>query len=181
MAKTRTQKQSVIAELKRLLTSAKGMALMTFSKIAVKADWELRRAAKQQGVEYRVAKKTLLDRAAKEMGVRIDALGLSRGTVGFAVSMHDEVAPAKLFREFMKRQKEAVVAFLGGAVRAESSLELLTAAQVQTLASMPGKQEQLRMLVRTVQNPLSRFVGAISYPMRSLVQVMSAIQKTKTS
>ena len=165
-------------ELGNALSTMKGGVLASFNKLPVADDWVLRKKLRTQNISYRVVKKTLLKRVAKQLNfpeVNVDG---ARGNIGFLISDSDEVLPAKSLAEFSKGKE--TVAVLGGYMKVGNIFDVLDAAKVKALASLPGKQELLGNLVRTIKNPVSRLHGTLSNPLRGLVNVLNGIAKAKS-
>jgi len=132
----------------------------------------LREKASQSGVEVFVAKKTLLDIAAKEAGLEgVDPKQFS-GSILTAVAQ-DEVSAAKLLNELTKENED--VQLVAGVLEGKG----IDAEEVAQLASLPGKEELLAKLVGSLNSPVSGFVNALAGNVRGLVTVLSAIQEKK--
>jgi len=86
----------------------------------------------------------------------------------------DEIAAAKTIQNFSKKNEGMVI--LGGLL----DQNFVDAATVKRLAMLPGKQELLGQLVRTIQAPVSGFVNVLAANLRGLVQVLQAIKQSKT-
>lgn len=178
MAKTKQQKQSMMNELEKALSSMKGAVLASFNKLPVSQDWDLRKKLRGQGISYRVVKKSLFARVLKQLNLPSVNLDNANGNIGLLISSQDEVMPAKSLAEFAKGKE--TVSMLAGFMNVGGSYEALDAAKVKTLASLPGKQELLGTLVRTIKNPVSRLHGTLSNPLRGLVNVLNGIAKSKS-
>jgi len=178
MAKTKQQKQSIMNELEEALSTMKGAALASFSKLPVVQDWDLRKKLRAQNISYRVVKKSLFARVLKQMDLPSLHLDDAKGTIGLLVSSEDEILPAKALAEFAKGRE--TVSVLAGFMNVGGSYEALDAARVKSLASLPGKLELMAALVRTVRNPMSRLHGTLSNPLRGLVNVLNGIAKAKS-
>ena len=94
-------KIQVVEELTSLLASAKGVYLTDFTGLTVEQMQDLRRKCRKEQIEYRVVKRTLLQRAARGSGLPALDAGLN-GPCGIVVSLTDEVAPARVLSDFAK-------------------------------------------------------------------------------
>jgi len=63
----RPEKVAKVAELKELLQAAKGIVFVNYSGLTVAEDTKLRRAMREAGVKYSVAKNTFIRIAAKKL------------------------------------------------------------------------------------------------------------------
>src|SRR3989338_8683970 len=134
---------------------------------------KLRAKGRKEGVDFVVAKKTLLTRALKEIGLELTK-DQFEGSVLTSIGYEDEVAPAKLIAGLAK-EKEAMK-MLGGILEGK----FVDAAAVKTLAKLPGKQELLAKMVGSLNAPLSGFVNVLAGNLRSFVYALNAIAKSKS-
>lgn len=154
MPKTREQKSAVIERLTNSFKGAKSAAFADYQGLTVPQADTLRQKAREAGVEYMVAKKTLLTRAAKDAGYDFDAKTMP-GMLGVAFSSEDEVAPAKVLGDMTKDTSLQLVGgiFDGAVVPKE---------KVDALSKLPGKQDLLAMLVGTLNGVPGAFVRALN-------------------
>ncbi len=112
---------------------------------------------------------------AKELNyVGIEA-GLE-GPTALVFGAGDVAATAKVLREFIKGNNKVPVVKLGhmdGAV--------LTATEVDVLATLPPKKVLQGMLVGTIAAPMSNLVGVMSQKLASLVYVLKAAADRKSA
>lgn len=179
MAKSRSQKLQEVSELVDALGSAKGVVFANFAGLDVKATQELRRKCRDAGVRYAVAKKTLLRIAFEQANItEVNPRDLD-GNISVVFGYSDEVAAAKLLREFAKEHD--ALAFVGGLIPQGDGWNYLNTAEVTNLSKLPSKEELIGQLVGTIAAPLRNFVSVLNGPQRSLVQVLSAIQDSKSN
>ena len=106
MAKTRKEKEEIVARLVDMFREAKSTAFSSISGYTMAQADDLRSKAKEQNVEVLIAKKTLLATATKEAGIEdIDPRSFE-GSILTAVSFGDEVSAAKLLKDFQKTNEE---------------------------------------------------------------------------
>lgn len=173
MPKTRSQKADIVAGLAEKFRNAKAAAFSSISGYTMGQANSLRAKAAEQNVEVFVAKKTLLERAAREAGVEVDK-GMLAGSILTAVSYGDEVSAAKLLKALSKENDQ--VKLVGGVLEGK----ILSSAEVTQLAALPGKQELLGQLVGTLNAPISGFVNVLAGNLRGLATVLTAIKDKKT-
>src|SRR3989344_8900861 len=102
MPKTRQQKEQGVKTYTEKLERAKGLVFVNFDGLKVKDIEALRKQCRQQGIDYVVAKKTLMKRALAEAGIEgIDPKQFEKG-VASVFSFDDEVAAAKVVGQFIK-------------------------------------------------------------------------------
>ncbi len=154
MAKSRSQKKDTAASLVKEFKAAKSIAFADYQGLTVAQADELRKKAREAGVTYKVAKKSLLTLAAKEAGIELNAKGFT-GMIGTAFGMEDEVAPAKVLGDMSKTTSLKLV---GGVFEGKS----VDAAKVIALSKLPSKHQLLGQLVGTIAAPMSAFVRALN-------------------
>ena len=113
------EKKQIVASMSEQFKTAVSGVFVDYCGLSVEEDTQLRNKLREAGVEYKVIKNTLTRFAAKEVG--FDELDpILNGPTSLAVSMTDEVAPAKVIAEFAKthEQLEIKAGFLDGKVLA---------------------------------------------------------------
>lgn len=172
MPKTRAQKAEIVAKIADRFRRMKAAAFSQADGFTMEDADNLRAKAAEAQVEVFIAKKTLLERAAKEAGVDIQTSHLS-GSVLTAVGYADEVSAAKLLKALSKEKDtmKLLAGFLEG--------KFMTQAEVTQLASLPSKQELLQKMVGSLNAPVSGFVNVLAGNLRGLVTVLDAIKDKK--
>ncbi|MFA5184725.1 MAG: 50S ribosomal protein L10 [Patescibacteria group bacterium] len=175
MPKNKNQKQEILSHLSEKIKKSKAMVFAGFNALGVKDNESLRAKLRNEKNEYYVAKKTLLGKALKKNGLDINVKDFN-GKVAAIFSYEDEVSPAKIVGNFRKdKDKENRIFFLGGILEGK----LLSQAQVESLASLPSKTELYAKLVGSLNAPISGFVNVLAGNLRSLVNVLKAIEAKK--
>jgi large subunit ribosomal protein L10 len=154
MAKSRSQKQDTAASLVKAFKAAKSVAFADYQGLTVPQADTLRKKAREAGVQYVVAKKSLLSLAAKEAGIDLNAKGFA-GMLGAAFGLEDEIAPAKVLGDMTKGTSLKLV---GGVFDGKS----VDQAKVVALSQLPSKHQLLGHLVGTIAAPMSAFVRALN-------------------
>lgn len=172
MPKTRQQKEVTVQELSALLKTAKSLVFASYEKLPVKEIETLRRSAREQGVAYAVAKKTLLARAMRDAGYEVNPKSFA-GNFATLLGLEDEVAPAKLVAAFAKEHD--AMRIVGGVLEHQA----MDAAAVVALAKLPSKHQSLGQLVGTLKAPISGFAKVLGGNLRGLVTALSAIKDAK--
>lgn len=170
----RTEKEQFVQQLAEQLKNTKAIFLADYRGINVEQATELRRELTQAGVEYRVVKNNLLKLATR--GTSSEALqDYCAGPTAIALSGDDPVAPAKILSKYAKTIDafELKAGVLSG--------QLLSVAEIGALADLPSREELLATALRTMNAPLSNFVGTMAAIPRSLVQVLGAIGESKAA
>ncbi len=162
-AKVLEEKKQIVAELAdRLKNSAAGV-LVDYKGINVEQDTKLRRSFREAGVKYEVVKNTLLKLAVREAG--LDELeAVLEGTTAIATSENDAVAPAKVFKDFVKENSTLEVSFKSGFADGK----VLTLDEINALADLPSREALLTMLA-------SALLGTV----RGLAVALNAVAEKK--
>ena len=148
------EKEQIVAGIAEQFKTAVSGVFVDYCGLTVEEDTQLRNKFREAGVEYKVIKNTLTLRAAKEVG--FDALEpILNGPTSLAISMTDEVAPAKVIAEFAKTHEKLEIkgGFLDGKV-----LEL---AEVKALAATPNRETLLAKLLGSLNAPISNLARTL--------------------
>ncbi len=167
MAITRQKKEEILADLIQKFKDSKSVAFGQYAGMNVDEISEMRKTMREAGVDFKVAKKTLIKLAAKEAGLELPE-EILEGTVGAAFSYDDVVSGPKLLKATAK--KIEVVKLLGGVMEGR----VLSITEMQELADLPSKEELLAKFVGMLQGPLRAFHGAISGPTASFARALDA-------
>ncbi|MFH1207347.1 MAG: 50S ribosomal protein L10 [Patescibacteria group bacterium] len=174
MAKTKQQKEDFVGWLAERLPKATSVIFTNFDGLNVKATSELRKALRAQGIEYTVAKKSLMKVAFKKIGLEsIDAKSIP-GSVGMALGYADEVMPAKALSMFAKTNP--TLKLVGGIYEGR----LISAPAVKQLAALPSKEELLTKLVWLFSYPATGLVNVLANQLKSLLYALNAIKDVKS-
>jgi len=130
----------------------------------------LRRRLREAGVDYRVAKNTLIQIAAKRVGLS----GLEpylAGPTAVAFTAADEIEAARALSEFARISR--ILTLKGGIIgrRAISSEE------VSELAALPGKAQVQANLVGAVQGPMASLAGVLTNVLSGVVYALDQREK----
>jgi len=106
---TKQQKQETVAELVELLKDAQGIYLLNFNRVSVKEERDLRAEFRKGQVKYRVAKNTLIKRAFEAVGGYNIPDSYLKGQTGIAIGYEDPIAPAKILKDFTKKNDKLQV------------------------------------------------------------------------
>jgi len=166
----RTEKKQLIDELHKELESSPHAVLVDFRGLSVPAATEFRKRMRASGSRYRVIKNSLALRAAK--GTALERLEAKfEGTTGIAYSADDPVALAKVLVEFAK--DHPALSVKAGVV---SGSQVLDAAEVKALSTMPGLAELRARLLGLLQAPATQLVRLLGTPATQLARVVKAHQ-----
>lgn len=166
-----TEKKAVVAEVSEQIASAQAVVLAEYRGLTVTEITSLRAEARKSDVYLRVLKNTLVRRAVEGT----DFAGLTDDMVGplmFGIST-DPVAAAKVMSNFAKDNDKFVIK--AGAM----PNEVLSAAGIKALASMPSRDELLSKLLGTMQAPIAKFVQTLNEVPTKFVRGVAAVRDQK--
>ena len=165
---TKVQKEEVIKELNDRLDRQKAIFLTDFQGISVMNSQELRRALKKTDAEYKVAKKTLFDRAIAGHGIEYKTRE-TQGEVGVAFCYGEETAPAKILVRFRKDHESFKIL---GAIMGKKTL---TEQEVTALAKLPTREVLLAQVIGAMQAPIRGLAAVLQANIRNLTVVLQKI------
>lgn len=173
MAVTRAKKKEQVEKLSGELKKVSSMIVATYSKQTVAQDFELRKALRSSGAKYRVVKNTLAERAGKGTKVE-DALKNLTGVTSIAYTAGDPVALAKALAKYAKDNPEFT--FKAGVVEGR----VISVKEIESLATMPSKEEIYSKLLYLLNAPAQRLVTAMNAVGRNLAVVVNqGVQEKK--
>src|SRR3989344_7403158 len=108
---SKEKKKEIVSKLKKATTGAKSLIFVNFHGLSVLDSGTMRRALKKEGIDFLVAKKTLVKRALDEATFQGERPEL-KGELALAWG-GDLLAPARGVYEFQKKL-DGKVSILGG-------------------------------------------------------------------
>ncbi len=170
MALSRQKKEEVVGEIAELLADAKLVAVANYPGTSVQAMQQLRRQARENGTKVRVIKNRLFKRAIAGNDVFKDVdTKVLKGQLLYAFNADDEVAPAQSLANFAKTEPQ--IQFVAGLT---ADGQLLSAEEVNMLASLPTKDQLRGQLVGIIASPLSGLVGTMNANLRGVLNALEA-------
>ena len=165
------QKKAVVDEVTNSMSVAKTAILAEYRGLTVSQMTGLRTEARNSGVFVRVVKNTLAKRVVD--GTEFDCLKEHMvGPVVLAASQ-DPVACAKVVSKFAKDIDKLNIT--AGAMNGS----VLTAAEIDALAKLPGREELLSKLAGTLQAPMQKFIATLNQVPTKFVRTLAAVNDSK--
>jgi large subunit ribosomal protein L10 len=173
MAVTRAKKTEQVEKLSKDLRKVSSLIVTTYAKLTVAQDFELRKTLRTSGAKYAVVKNTLVERAAK--GTKVEnALKDLAGVTSIAYTEGDPVALAKALAKYAKDNPE--FSFKSGIVEGR----VITIKEIESLATMPSKEEIYSKLLYLLSAPAQRLVTVMDAAGRDLAVVIGqGVEKKK--
>ncbi|QCZ36552.1 50S ribosomal protein L10 [Mycoplasma nasistruthionis] len=148
-SKFKAAKKEVVLEIVDKIQSSQAVAFAEYRGLTVSELEEFRKEAKKLGVEIKVFKNRLFKLAAEQTGFG----DLDQYLVGpniFAFSTNDDMSAAKLLVKFAKAHKLMVLK--AGTYEGQ----VIDAAGIKQVASLPTYEEALGILARSMMAPLQQ-------------------------
>jgi ribosomal protein L10 len=168
----REEKATAVATLHERFKKATVTLLAASQGLNVAKMQQLRRAVKQAGGEYKVAKNTFTRRALQDT-VFSGLHDLLEGPTGLIFGYADPVAVTKALVRFSEENEKLSIkaAVLDGKV--------LEPAAVSELAKMPGREVLLATLLSLMQAPAVQLLRTMQEPGGRLVRVLDRIRERR--
>ena len=164
----RPEKVAVVDEVKQSLDGAVATILTDYRGLSVGELAELRAELRKTNATYRVAKNTLMRRAADE--AQIGIAELMTGPTALVFCEDDPVGPAKALKAFARNHPELIVkgGWLDG--------ELLDADAAIKLADLESREELLAKLAGLMYGALANTARLLNAAPSKLAQLMAALE-----
>ena len=170
----RNAKESQVNELKEKLAKTTSLVLADYRGITVPAVTGLRDEFRKVQCEYKVYKNTLVKLAIK--GTPMEPMGaMLEGPTAIIFSYESPAANAKVATKFAKDSEKFVVK--GGYFEGQ----VLDQKGVESLSTMPGKDELRAKLLATFQAPATDFVRQLAAGAQNFVYLWAAKERAESS
>ena len=171
----REEKEEIVAEVAGTVRRANGMFFTDFTGLSVEQATELRREFYKAGVEYRVVKNTLIQKALELVTGYDKVNDRLVGPTGVAFAYDDPVAPARIIQKFVDKHRKLSLKVC------VLDRQVYEGSKLKELASLPSRKEVLAGILGCVQAPLAGVPTVITLVLRDLVSVIGEIEKKKAA
>ena len=165
-------KRQAVTDLAEMLRDSSALAVADYRGLTVSEMHTVRRSLRANGVSLKVAKNRLLKIAADEAGLA-ELKPMLEGPTAIAATNGDEVSLARALQDAFRPYK--VVTVRGGLLGGQP----INAADLQRLASLPGREVLLGRLASGMAAPLTGMAGVLAANIRNLIGVLSAVADQK--
>jgi large subunit ribosomal protein L10 len=172
MALNLEDKKALVAEVAEIAAKAQSVVAAEYRGLTVGQMTELRAKARKSGVYVRVVKNTLARKALA--GTLFESIGPKlKGPLVLAFSKDDPGAAARVVKDFAKTNEKLVATLvsLGG--------QVLPAKDLETVASLPTREQALSILLGTLKAPVQKFVSTLAAAPSKLVRTVAAVRDQK--
>ncbi|MDD4628233.1 MAG: 50S ribosomal protein L10 [Candidatus Peribacteraceae bacterium] len=175
MPVTREEKATQLVELKDKMKKAQSVIFSQYIGLTVTEIGDLRQKLREANAEMKVAKKTLMRIAAKEVGLPDVPEDAMEGPVACIFSFTDPLSGAQAAFKFSKDHDK--VKLIGGIYDGKA----LNKAEAMAMAKMPGREQLLAMFASMIRSPLVSFASICSSPLTGMARGLSELAKKKES
>jgi len=151
---TKTKKEEMIKELGKAIKEAPSVVFVNFHGMNVADETVLRTDLRNQGVSYKVSRKSLLKRVLG--GVATGEMPELNGEVAIAYSA-DQVAPSREIYNFQKTHK-GVLSILGGIFDGK----FVDSIYMTEIATIPSREVLLSKIAFLLKSPMQRLAIAVN-------------------
>jgi large subunit ribosomal protein L10 len=164
--KDKDEKKKELEDLQKTIAENQNLFVTSYEKLTVSQDFQLRKAVRDAGGQYKVVKNNLAAKAAEGTPAS-DLLGALKGMTSLAYTAKDPVALAKALTKYSK--DNAAFTFKAGMVEGR----VVDIRAISELAAMPPKEEIYAKLLYLVNAAASRLVTSINGVGRNLAVVLN--------
>ena len=171
--KTKAQKQTDLDALAEQFKQAHAAMLVSFKKMTVAKDQELRNQLREADVSYAVVKNTLARKAAA--GTPLEPMSDQfKGVTAVALSTTDPVGLSKAIAKFRKANPD-IFSFKVGLVEGQ----VVELKEVEAIASLPSREELISKVLFLINAQAQRLVTVIQAVPRNVAVVMDQVRAQK--
>lgn len=151
---TKAKKEEIVSGLSKGVSGAKSLVLVNFHGLTVANESQLRKNLREQGVTYKVARKTLIKRALD--GKATGNMPELPGEVAIVYGT-DAIAPAREVYNFEKEHK-GVMQILGGIFDGK----FVDGVFMTEIATIPSREVLLSKIAFLLKSPMQRLAIAVN-------------------
>ena len=155
-------KEAEVASIQEKISGSQGTIFYDYRGLTAGEVTELRAKMRAAGVEYKVLKNTMVQRAVDNIGIK-ELNGVLEGPTAVIFGKDDPTAPAKILVNFIKDVKKTEIK--GGILEGKDAM---TVAKVEELASIPSKEVLI-----------AKMLGSLNMPISGFARVIEAVRKAK--
>lgn len=169
------EKGEMIEQIKELVKKSSSMFLVDYRGVNVADINRIRSDFRKEGVTYKVFKNTLFKKTLEQIGGYEKFNPQLVGMIGVVFTGENFVSAAKVIKKYFDEKQK--LSFKGCYIDST----YYGADQLNTIASMPTKDEIMSGIVGSIAAPASGIVGAINAVIRDLVSVIDEVGKKKAA
>jgi large subunit ribosomal protein L10 len=170
---SKDSKKEILQDLIANLKESKGVVLTDYQGMNVSQISSLRNELKEKKVEFKIVKNTLIEKASEELNLE-DLTKDLIGCTAMAFCSDDGVAPARLLKEYFKKNRIDL--------KIKSGLvdgRVFSSEKIIEIASLPSKDVIIAQIINGVKSPLFSLIFILQGPLRGLIYTLEAVKKQK--
>lgn len=173
---TREEKEKQVAWLRDQFLGVKALFLTDFQGLTVSEMNQLRSDLRNQGIQFKVCKNTLVRLAYQDTDVAIIGPDLAGPrAAAWTHSVENVPAMARVLTDFSKTHPKLSL------IRGILDGKIVQPSEVEMLSKLPSREELLGMLLGTMKGPIRAFVNTLAAVPRSFLNVLKAIEDKKSA
>jgi large subunit ribosomal protein L10 len=171
---TKEKKATIIEELSGKFAATPYFYVTDAGGLSVEKTNKLRRLCFERGIEYRVIKNTLIAKALERQEADYTSFNEAlKGFSGVLFSTESGKAPAKLIKDFLKDNKDAIK--LKGA-SVDTSI-FIGHDQLDVLVSLKSKQELVGEIIGLLQSPAKNVISGLQSGGNKLAGILKTLSE----
>ena len=148
-------KKPIVDEIANSIKDAQAVVLVNYSGLTVEQDTIMRKELREAGINYKVYKNTMMNRAFE--GTACEELRQHlEGTNALAISETDATAPARILAKFAKQYP--ALELVAGIVEGNYNDQ----AGIMALSQVPSREELLGKLLGSIQSPIANLARVLN-------------------
>ncbi len=163
------EKVQLVNEFVEKIRRSKGFVVTTYMGLDAEQMAALRRRLKQEGTELKVIKNSLFARALQQIGYNGKLVQRLRGPLAVVFGYEDSVSAPKAIHKL--RGDYEVLSLLWGIIEGQ----LYESHQLETIATLPSREELLAQVAGYLLAPLYNFVGLINAVLWEFTAILEAV------
>ena len=150
----KSKKEKMVKDVEKMIQDSQSVVFVNFHGLNAVEETSLRRNLRDNGVSYKVSRKTLLKRAlaGKAEGILPELNGEVAMVYG-----KDEIAPAREIYNFQKTHK-GLLSILGGVFEGK----FVGAERMMEMATIPSREVLLSKIAFLLKSPMQRLAIAVN-------------------
>ena len=168
----RTQKAEAIKDIRARFDKMSSAVFLDFTGMTVEEVSKLRDKFREKGIDYKVVKNKLVQKALADHSWAPGLDSALRGMTGVAWSYEEPSAAARAVKEFQQTNEKLKIkaGLLEGTVLGPEAVS-------SQLATLPNKDEARAMLLATFNAPAQTLVRLLNVPATQMAAVLAAKQR----
>jgi large subunit ribosomal protein L10 len=162
------RKVAMLAEIKDQMQRASIAISADYRGLTVAQITDLRRSLRPANMEVKVVKNTIATMAAEQAG-RPEMAQILTGPTAVAFGFGDPIAPVKALMEHL-RARRMQITIHGGWLEGQ----VLDRADIESLATLPSKEQLIADVLSKLQSPLYNLVGLLSASITNFARLVDA-------